>query len=307
MSPLNLFFENGLAMASPSDLLQYAISGATLGSTYGLAGLGFTVIFNTTEIINLAQGEFVMLGGMLAVFAIRWGGLPLAVAVPLAIGLTTLVGVAVDRLTIRPVRGRSVIVLVIITIGVSIVLRGATMLLFGKDTYPLPGFSGGEPLTVLGASFLPQNLWVGGITLCTLVAMKLYFDRTISGKAMLACACDRKAASLMGIDVDSMVTLSFAFSALVGALGGVILAPITLTSYDVGILLGLKGFAACILGGLGNPFGAVAGGVILGVLESLSAGLISSGYKDAVAFIILLTLLFVRPSGLFGRRGAERV
>jgi branched-chain amino acid transport system permease protein len=294
-------------MASPSDLLQYAISGATLGSTYGLAGLGFTVIFNTTEIINLAQGEFVMLGGMLAVFAIRWGGLPLALAVPLAIGLTTLVGAAVDRLTIRPVRGRSVIVLIIITIGVSIVLRGATMLLFGKDTYPLPGFSGGEPLTVLGASFLPQNLWVGGITLCTVVAMKLYFDRTISGKAMLACACDRKAASLMGINVDSMVTLSFAFSALVGALGGAILAPITLTSYDVGILLGLKGFAACILGGLGNPFGAVAGGVILGVLESLSAGLISSGYKDAVAFIILLTLLFVRPSGLFGRRSAERV
>jgi branched-chain amino acid transport system permease protein len=294
-------------MASPSDLLQYVISGATLGSTYGLAGLGFTVIFNTTEIINFAQGEFVMLGGMLAVFAIRWAGLPLALAVPLAICLTTLVGVAVDRLTIRPVRGRSVIVLIIITIGVSIVLRGAAMLLFGKDTYALPGFSGGEPLALLGASFLPQSLWVGGITLCTLVAMKLYFDRTISGKAMLACACDRKAASLMGINVDTMVTLSFAFSALVGALGGAILAPITLTSYDVGILLGLKGFAACILGGLGNPFGAVAGGVILGVLESLSAGLISSGYKDAVAFVILLALLFVRPSGLFGRRSAERV
>jgi branched-chain amino acid transport system permease protein len=294
-------------MASPSDLLQYAISGATLGSTYGLAGLGFTVIFNTTEIINFSQGEFVMLGGMLAVFAIRWAGLPLPLAVPVAIGLTTLVGIVVDRVTIRPVRGRSVIVLIIITIGVSIVLRGATMLVFGKDTYPLPGFSGGEPLTLWGASFLPQNLWVGGITLCTLVAMKLYFDRTISGKAMLACACDRKAASLMGINVDTMVTLSFAFSALVGALGGAILAPITLTSYDVGILLGLKGFAACILGGLGNPFGAVAGGVILGVLESLSAGLISSGYKDAVAFVILLTLLFVRPSGLFGRRGAERV
>jgi len=293
-------------MTSRSDLLQYVISGATLGSTYGLAGLGFTVIFNTTEIINFAQGEFVMLGGMLAVFAIRWGGLPLALAVPLAIALTTLVGIVVDRLTMRPVRGRSVIVLIIITIGVSIVLRGAAMLLFGKDTYPLAGFSGGEPIDFLGASLLPQNLWVGGITLCTLVAMKLYFDRTISGKAMLACACDRKAASLMGINVDTMVTLSFAFSALVGALGGAILAPITLTSYDVGILLGLKGFAACILGGLGNPFGAVAGGVILGVLESLSAGLISSGYKDAVAFVILLTLLFVRPTGLFGRRAAER-
>jgi branched-chain amino acid transport system permease protein len=294
-------------MASPSDLLQYAISGATLGATYGLAGLGFTVIFNPTEIINFAQGEFVMLGGMLAVFAIRWGGLPPALAVPLAIALTTLVGVVTDRLTIRPVRGRSVIVLIIITIGVSIVLRGAAMLLFGKDTYALPGFSGDAPIAFLGASFLPQNLWVGGMTLGTLVAMKLYFDRTISGKAMLACACDRKAASLMGINVDAMVTLSFALSALVGALGGAILAPITLTSYDVGILLGLKGFAACILGGLGNPFGAVAGGVILGVLESLSAGLISSGYKDAVAFVILLTLLFVRPSGLFGRRAADRV
>lgn len=293
-------------MASPSDILQYVISGATVGSTYGLAGLGFTVIFNTTEIINFAQGEFVMLGGMLAVFAIRWLGLPLPLAVLAAVGLTTMVGIAVDRATIRPVRGRSVIVLIIITIGVSIVLRGAAMLLFGKDTYPLPGFSGGEPLTVWGASFLPQNLWVGGITLCTLVAMKLYFDRTISGKAMLACACDRKAASLMGINVDTMVTLSFAFSALVGALGGAILAPITLTAYDVGILLGLKGFAACILGGLGNPFGAVVGGVLLGVLESLSAGLISSGYKDAVAFVILLALLFVRPSGLFGRRAAER-
>jgi branched-chain amino acid transport system permease protein len=294
-------------MPAPSDLLQYVISGATLGATYGLAGLGFTVIFNTTEIINFAQGEFVMLGGMMAVFAIRWGGLPTSLAVPLAIGLTTLVGVVANRLTIRPVRGRSVTVLIIITIGVSIVLRGAAMLLFGKDTYSLPGFSGEEPIAFLGASLLPQNLWVGGMTLGTLVAMKLYFDRTISGKAMLACACDRKAASLMGINVDAMVTLSFALSALVGALGGAILAPITLTSYDVGILLGLKGFAACILGGLGNPFGAVAGGVILGVMESLSAGLISSGYKDAVAFVILLALLFVRPSGLFGRRAADRV
>ena len=294
-------------MPAPSDLLQYVISGATLGATYGLAGLGFTVIFNTTEIINFAQGEFVMLGGMMAVFAIRWGGLPTSLAVPLAIALTTLAGVVANRLTIRPVRGRSVTVLIIITIGVSIVLRGAAMLLFGKDTYSLPGFSGDEPIAFLGASLLPQNLWVGGMTLGTLVAMKLYFDRTISGKAMLACACDRKAASLMGINVDAMVTLSFALSALVGALGGAILAPITLTSYDVGILLGLKGFAACILGGLGNPFGAVAGGVILGVMESLSAGLISSGYKDAVAFVILLALLFVRPSGLFGRRAADRV
>ncbi len=294
-------------MASPAQLLQYVISGVTVGSTYGLTALGFTMIFNTTEIINFAQGEFVMLGGMLAVFAIRWGGFPLPAAVALSVLLTTAAGVVVDRLTIRPVRGRSVITLIIITIGVSILLRGGAMLVFGKDTFSLPGFSGADPMFVGGAAVLPQSLWVVGITILTLLAMKLFFDRTISGKAMLACSCDRKAAQLMGINVDTMVTMSFAFSALVGSLGGVILAPITLTSYDVGILLGLKGFAACILGGLGNPFGAVAGGIIIGVLESLGAGLLSSGYKDAVAFVILLALLFVRPSGLFGAKTAERV
>ncbi len=287
--------------------LQYLLSGATVGSIYGLAGLGFAVIFNATQVINFAQGEFVMLGGMLAVFSIRWGGLPLPAAVGLAIAVTTLIGVLVDRLTIRPVRSRSPLTLIIITIGVSILLRGIVMLSFGKDTYALPAFSGGTPILIYGASLLPQSLWVGGVTAATLLGMKAYFDHTIFGKAMLACACDRKAAALVGISVETMVTLSFALSALVGALGGVILAPITLTSYDVGILLGLKGFAACILGGLGNPFGAVAGGVILGILESLAAGFISSGYKDAVAFLILLVLLFFRPTGLFGSRTAERV
>jgi branched-chain amino acid transport system permease protein len=290
-----------------SSILQFIVSGVTVGATYGLTALGFTMIFNTTGIINFAQGEFVMLGGMLAVFSMKWGGLPLPVAVPLSVLLVTIAGVAVDRLTIRPMRGRPAVSLVIVTIGVSILLRGGAMLLFGKDTHPLPSFSEGSAIPLGGASLLPQSLWVLGITLAVLVVMKLFFDRTITGKAMLACACDRKAASLMGIDVDVMVTVSFAFSALVGALGGVILAPITLTAYDVGILLGLKGFAACILGGLGNPFGAVAGGLIIGVLESLGAGVLSSGYKDAIAFVILLALLFMRPSGLFGKASADRV
>jgi branched-chain amino acid transport system permease protein len=293
-------------MPYAAQLLQYLITGATVGATYGLAGLGFTVIFNATEIINFAQGEFVMLGGMLAVFALRWGGVPLPVAVLGAVLLVAGIGVAVDQLTIRPLRGRSVIALIIVTIGVSILLRGGAMLVFGKDTFALPPFSAGGPISLEGATLLPQSLWVAGVTLLTLVLMKLYFDHTLVGKAMLACACDRKAAALMGISVDRMVTLSFALSALVGAIGGVILAPITLTSYDVGILLGLKGFAACALGGLGNPFGAVAGGVILGILESMAAGLLSSGYKDAVAFVILLLLLFLRPAGLFGARRAER-
>ena len=294
-------------MSTASALLQYVISGATVGATYGLAALGFTVIYNSTKIINFAQGEFVMLGGMFAVFLLKWGNVPLPLAIPLAVLSVTAVGILVNRATIRPVKGRSPLTLIIITIGVSILLRGGAMLIFGKDTFSLPAFSAGGPIHVGGATLLPQSLWIFGIMILTVLGMKLFFDRTLTGKAMLACSSNPKAAALMGIHVESMATFSFAFSAFVGALGGVILAPITLTAYDAGILLGVKGFAACILGGLGNPFGAVIGGILLGILESLGAGFISSGYKDAIAFIIMLALLFWRPSGLLGGSRAERV
>ena len=287
--------------------LQYLVSGLTVGSTYGLTALGFTIIFNTTGIINFAQGEFVMLGGMLSVYFMRALGLPLPVAVALAVAATTLVGAAVERFTIRPVKNAGVIQLIIITIGVSILLRGLAMLAWGKDTFALPHFSGMAPILFGGAAMLPQTLWVLAITLALLAGLKFFFSATIYGKGMLACSYDPKAAFLVGIDVRRMVLLSFMISALVGAVGGAILAPLTLTSYDVGVMLSLKGFAACITGGMGNPFGAAAGGLILGVVESFGAGYISSAYKDAFTFIILLLLLFVRPSGLFGQAGTERV
>ncbi len=290
-----------------SSLLQYLISGLTVGSTYGLTALGFTIIYNTTGIINFAQGEFVMLGGMIAVTAMKVLGLPLAAAVPVAVLGATVAGGLVERLTIRPAKGASTIQLVIITIGVSILIRGIAMLLWGKDTFALPHFSGMQPIALGGATMLPQSLWVLAVTCALLAALRAFFSGSIWGKAMLACSYDPRAASLVGIDVRRMVLISFMISAFVGAVGGVILAPMTMTSYDVGILLGLKGFAACILGGLGNPFGAAAGGLILGVLESFGAGLISSAYKDAITFVILLLLLFVKPSGLFGKASAERV
>ncbi|GAB1409985.1 branched-chain amino acid ABC transporter permease [Desulfovibrionales bacterium] len=291
----------------PSSVLQYLLTGLTLGSTYGLTALGFTIIFNTTGVINFAQGEFVMLGGMASVFFMHTLGVSEPVAIVLAVAATTATGALVERLAIRPVRSCPAINLVIITIGISILIRGIAMLLWGKDTYALPPFSGNTPIFFLGAAIMPQALWVLGISLILLAALKFFFSTTIQGKAMLACSFDPKAASLVGIGVQRMVLLSFMISAFVGAVGGVILAPITLTSFDVGVLLGLKGFAACILGGLGNPFGAAAGGVILGVLEALGAGFISSAYKDALAFVILLLLLFIKPSGLFGRDDARRV
>jgi branched-chain amino acid transport system permease protein len=291
----------------PSSLLQYLITGLTLGSTYGLTALGFTIIFNTTGVINFAQGEFVMLGGMMSVYFTRVLGLGEPLAVVLAVLGATVAGALVERLAIRPVRNCPTINLIIITIGVSILIRGLAMLAWGKDTHVLEPFSGNQPIMFLGAAIMPQAVWVLAISLLLLAGLKAFFSGTIHGKAMLACSYDAKAASLVGIGVQRMVLLSFMISALVGAVGGVILAPITMTSYDVGIMLGLKGFAACILGGLGNPFGAAAGGIILGVLESLGAGFVSSAYKDALAFVILLALLFVKPSGLFGLKDSKRV
>jgi branched-chain amino acid transport system permease protein len=287
-------------------LLQYLLTGLTLGSIYGLTALGFTMIWSATGIINFAQGEFVMLGGMLAVAGVRLG-LSLPAAVVGAVVITTVVGMAVERFAIRPMRGRSVMELIIVTLGVAMVLRGVVMLVWGKDTHALAPFSGHAPLWLWGAAIMPQALWILSCSLAMVFALRIFFSSTLEGKAMQACACDPKAASLVGVSVPRMVCVSFALSALTGAVGGVLLAPLTMTSYDVGILLGLKGFASCILGGLGNPFGAAAGGIVLGVLESLAAGLISSAYKDAVALCVLLVVLCVRPWGLLGTRDVSRV
>lgn len=298
---------NLLTIIDLSSLLQYLITGLTLGSIYGMTALGFTIILNSTGVINFAQGEFVMLGGMMSVFFMSALGLNQPLAVILAVLGTTVVGVLVERLAIGPVRHSPAINLVIITIGVSIFIRGLVMFFWGKDTHVLQPFSGYQPIMFLGAAIMPQALWVLGISAVLLVGFKFFFSKTIQGKAMLACSFDAKAAFLVGIGVQRMVLLSFMISAFVGAVGGVILAPMTMTSYDVGVLLGLKGFAACILGGLGNPFGAAAGGIILGILESLGAGFVSSAYKDALAFVILLALLFAKPSGLFGQKNSKRV
>lgn len=289
------------------QLLQYTLSGLSTGAIYALIGIGFSIIYNATGIINFAQGEFVMLGGMLTLFFLETVKLPLWLAIPCAVAVSTAAGVLFERLAIRPLRQPTPINLVIITIGGSILIRGISMLLWGKDTHALPPFSGEEPIAIGGATILPQHLWIFGITVLIIAANKFYFYHTISGKAMRACAYNRRAAGLVGIDVRRMVLFSFIISSAMGAVAGIIVAPLTMTAFDVGVMLGLKGFCAAIIGGMSGGVATVLGGLILGVLESLGAGLISSGYKDAIAFIILLLLLFIRPQGLFGKAESERV
>ena len=289
-------------MTFASQLLQYLFTGLTLGSIYALVALGFTMIYNATGIINLAQGEFVMLGGLIMVFLTMVLKVPLLVGFLLTVVAVTIVGALFERLAIHPLKNVSLITLIIITLAGSILFRGIAMFIWGKDPYALPAFSAGQPVKLWGATLQLQIFWILAITLLVVLGIGFFFKRTLTGKAMMACAFNPLASQLVGINVRKMVLVSFGLSAAVGAIAGTIITPITLMEYDRGPLLALKGFAAAVLGGLGSAPGSVVAGFIIGILESFGAGLISSGDKDAIALLILLIILWVRPSGLFGNR-----
>jgi branched-chain amino acid transport system permease protein len=289
-----------------AQLLQFSFSGLTVGATYALAALGFTLIYNASHVINFAQGEFIMIGGMLAVFLVGLG-VPLPFAIVLAVAAAALVGVLMEKLAIEPVGRGDTLALVIVTIGVSLVLRGAVQVWLGKGSHALPSFSGDAPILIGGAALMPQSLWVLATSAAVVVALAWFFERTLAGKAMLATAINRTAAELVGVDTDRVLRVSFALSAALGALGGILITPITLTSFDVGIMLGLKGFAAAVVGGLGSGLGAIVGGLLVGLIEAFCAGWLSSSYKDAVPFVLILFILFFLPSGLFGPKTTERV
>ena len=289
-------------MSLADQLLQYLFTGITIGTIYGMVALGFNIIYSATGIINLAQGEFVMLGGMMMVYLTAIIKLPMVVSFFLSILIVTAIGAAFERAAIHPLKSPSVITLIIITVAASILFKGGAMFAWGKHTFSLPPFSGEKPISVLGATILPQTLWILGIMGATVALLIFFFGFTLTGKAMRACAANRTAASLVGINVKTMVLLSFALSAGIGATAGIIITPIALMNYDRGTMLAVKGFSVAVLGGLGSNVGAVVAGFIIGIMESLGAGFISSGYKDAIALVVLLLVLFIRPSGLLGSR-----
>ena len=289
-----------------AQFMQYLLTGLTVGAIYALVALGFSIIFNASHVINFAQGEFVMIGGMATVSLVA-AGVPYALAIALAIAVAALVGLALEKFAVEPARDASVVTLIIITIGASMFLRGLAMVVWDKNLHALKPITSDKPIAIAGATILPQSLWVLGVTVAIVLALSWFFGRTLLGKAMLATSHNRLAAQLVGINVRMVLFLSFGLSAALGAIAGILIAPITTTSYDVGVMLGLKGFAAAILGGLGSGIGAVAGGLVLGIVETMSAGYLSSAYKDAIAFVIILVVLFFLPSGLFGNRGGDRV
>ena len=294
--------------------LDYVIPGISLGAIYALIALGFTIIYRVTEVINFAQGEFVMLGAMCMSTFTRSLGLPIPVAFLLSVMLVTLVGALMEWLTIRPIRKASVVSMIIVTIGCSIFIRGVTMFLWGKNALPWLEIGSQEPILLPGdIRISPATIWILVITLSVVLLAHLFFEYTFVGKSMTACAINRKAAHLMGIPVERMVLYTFAMSGALGAVSGVVISLKFFPVYDMGVSLGLKGFCAAILGGLGNNLGSVIGGLVLGLLESLGVGFlsrvahISSGYKDVIALLVLVFVLVIKPSGILGARSSEKV
>jgi branched-chain amino acid transport system permease protein len=287
-------------------VLQYLMAGVTYGAIYAVVAIGFNIIYNATGIINFAQGEFVMLGGMIAVSL--HGVLPLPIAIAGAVVATMAVGAFIEVAFIRWLVKPSVLRMIIITIGISILVREAALVVWGQEVRSLPYFTGDEitSVAVLGARMSPQVLWTVGACTITMVAVTVFFRFTMLGRQMRACASNRAAAALCGLPTRNLITLSFVLSAGMGALAGAVVCPITHTSYGIGTGLAIKGFTVAILGGLGNSLAAVAAGLLLGIVEAFSVSMMPAAFKDAIAIAILVAILIVRPSGLFGTAAAER-
>ena len=277
------------------------VNGIVFGAIYGLNAVGFSIMYNATSIINFTQGEFVMLGGMLTLAIYADGRVPLPVAALAAVAATTLIGLTIERVAIRPLWRRRAKdwTYIFMLFAVATVIPNAIMLLISRDAQTFPAFSGDRPLALSGVTIAPQALWVLGVTAVVAAALHSFFNHTLTGKAMKATAVNRRAAGWMGIPVERMVALSFALAALLGALDGVVFTPLITTQFNIGLSFTLKGFAAAVIGGLGNISGAIVGGLVLGILEALSTAFVSSMYGDAVTYGILLVILLVRPSGLF--------
>jgi len=286
-----------------TQVLQYILSGVTTGSVYAIVGIGFNIIYNSTGIINFAQGEFLMLGGMIAVSL--QGILPMPAAIAVAVVATGVVGVLVQIVFLSWLKNPGVLRMIIITIGLSILIREAALHVWDEKVHALAYWSGDETssLALLGARVSPQVLWVLGITALMVAGLTIFFRATLTGTAMRACAGNATAARLCGIRAPALVTLSFFIAAAMGALAGCVISPITQTQYDMGTSLAVKGFTCAVLGGLGNVTAAVAAGVLVGVLESASISVLPLAYKDVVALTIMLAILLFRPEGLFGGDG----
>lgn len=289
---------------------QYLANGMANGCLYILVAMGFNIIYNSTGIINFAQGEFSMFGGLFAYALSVSAGLPIPLAAMLAVFATAAIGGVMERVMIYPLRKTGVLTAIIATIGASIFFKSLGRVFWPSEAYKVPEFTPGT-FRFPGATVSRQFLWVVGLTMICVALLYFFFTRTKTGRAMRACSVNRQAATLVGINVSRMSFYSFVLAAALGGAAGFISAPFA--SYGMGLEMGVKGFTASVVGGLGNTFGAVVGGLVLGLLEELIPGFltvvlgVSTGYKGAVAAALLIVVLLFRPQGLLGKGMVEKV
>jgi branched-chain amino acid transport system permease protein len=282
-----------------SDLLQLLIGGLTIGSIYGLVAMGFHIVFIATGAINFATGEQVVLGGLLAVLFTTVLKVDLVMCFVLVAVSAAFLGLIIERLVVRPTIKISEMSVIIATIALSIIIQNVDVLIWGKEHISFPPFSKGAPVFFGGAVISLHNFWVIGLTALIVIVLKLFFDYTFWGKVIKGTANNMTAARIVGVNTKWVIAGTFALSSMITAFAGIIVAPITYAGGTIGTMLALKGFIAAILGGITSTNAVVLGGVLLGILEMLIAGFISSGYRDAIAIFILMVVLIIRPKGLF--------
>jgi len=291
-----------------SIFLQCVINGIALGAVYTILALSYTILFGTLRIANFAQGDIYMIGMLLGYTFYVTASMNFFVGLIMSIIITVLVLVIIDRLIYRPILKISSMYLFIATIGMATFLRNASQLVFGSESYSFPHLLGSQPIKITqDISIVPQNLIIIGVCVVLVIALFVFMRKTKTGLAMSAVSMNPFAAALMGVNYSKITTITYAISAAMAAIAGVFTAPMYHVNTTVGAALGLKALIAAVMGGFGNAVGAILGGMILGLVEALGSTYISSAYKDAFAFILLLIILLLRPQGILGRKNITKV
>ncbi len=293
-------------MGEYSYLVQFLFSGLTTGSIYALMAVSLVIVYKVSRLICFAQGEFFVIGALTMTTLVS-KGLPMPLAFVLAVLTATVLGALVERILIRPIQDSGIGTLIVMTVAISLTLRGLALVIWGKESHVLKPYTAGNPIQVLGATLMPQVLWIIGITMVVLFVIWFFFEKTALGVAMRACAENRLGASLMGISTQRAAILSWAWGSAIGALAGMAVAPLLFMQYGSGVMPMVKGFIAMSMGGLASIVGAVVAGYLLGLIEAYTVGLVSSQFSDPIVFSILIIVLIFRPNGLFGAKWSRDV
>lgn len=288
-----------------TQFLQLVITGITMGAIYSLIGLGYVTIYKTSHVVNMAQGSFVMMGGFFGFSLFTQAGLPYWLAIILTLIAVMIISVGMYLLVLKPIMKTSLVNMILATVGLSLLFEALVLLIWGGYGKSVPAFTGDQMWHIGGVRLAPQNLWVIGLMILVFVALYLLSSRTRVGKQMTATATNPNAARKCGISTNRMIILAFAISSLIGAIGGLAISSLIPTTYMSGGTWGLNGFIGAILGGWGSSGGAVIGGLALGLIQSLLTGIMPTGWENAIAFALLILILYFRPQGLLGTTMSE--